>query len=291
MLHFLFDADELGYLYHNRELHPIGTIPREFLFARFAWSIFPLLGRFLNTEKNLSVSRNVKSVWTVTEQYARWVDANKSEKGSKRKRATGGGDAGGSANTVTPAVVDRMEYVFEDETADMDREHCCTSESENEMADTDEELSDSGEDSVISVRSNCDDRLPGLSRMNERQVDTMAPTDAESAVNFKYSEVGDPNKYTTTTASSSLPHYLVSPADEVALEQCELAEDYRIAREVFPDMLTGAVVNRDIAFYPGHRQIERLKQRLRRDRGWVTVLAECCDSDSGGDAKRKRVDR
>jgi hypothetical protein len=46
--HLLAPSVELRRLYHNTELHRIGGIPREFLFARFAWSIFPFLEGFLH---------------------------------------------------------------------------------------------------------------------------------------------------------------------------------------------------------------------------------------------------
>lgn len=285
VLHFLFDVSELGYLYHNRELHPIPTIPREFLFARFAWSIFPLLGRFLNAEKNLSISRNTKSVWTVTEEFGRWTEAKKSEKGSKRRRPGDRGEANGSGSAGAPGVVDGMDFVFKDEAdsfVDDDDDHW-SSLSEHETGD---EFSLSEPDSVISVRS---DRIIGpaaLPEQNAREEHDMAPTGAAPPDHSTSQEASDP------TIASPLLQLFVSPRDELPLDQREMAEDYAIAQEVFPDMLKGGVVNRDIAFYPGHRQIERVKRRLRRDRRWVASLAECRDSNGhdGGDAKRRRVD-
>ncbi|KAL8956176.1 MAG: hypothetical protein Q9193_006224, partial [Seirophora villosa] len=44
--HVLVHSNELGELYHNTRLHPLG-VARECLFARFAWTIFPLLSGFL----------------------------------------------------------------------------------------------------------------------------------------------------------------------------------------------------------------------------------------------------
>lgn len=45
--HLLVDSSELCRLYQNTELHSIDGIAREFLFARFAWSIFYFLEGFL----------------------------------------------------------------------------------------------------------------------------------------------------------------------------------------------------------------------------------------------------
>ena len=46
--HLLASSTELRRLYHNTKLHPITGISHEFLLARFAWSIFPLLEGFLH---------------------------------------------------------------------------------------------------------------------------------------------------------------------------------------------------------------------------------------------------
>lgn len=45
--HMLVPSYELGTLYHNAALQPISGVQREFLFARFAWTIFPLMEDFL----------------------------------------------------------------------------------------------------------------------------------------------------------------------------------------------------------------------------------------------------
>lgn len=90
---------------------------------------------------------------------------------------------------------------------------------------------------------------------------------------------------------SPLQKYLIIGKDERALIQGELAEDIRIAKEIFPEMLEGgdaALMHRDIAFYPGHRQIARLKEKLRQDRGWVKALAECSEGNNGSGKKRRR---
>lgn len=275
VLHFLFDVDELGYLYHNRELHTIATIPREFLLARFAWAVFPLLARFLNTEKNLSVARNVKSVWRVTEEFTRWVDGKKTEKAGKRKRGGAGGDGTGRGGEgATSGVIDRIRYAFEDHESlgCVSGRYSSSSGSGQKMLDTDEEASSSSE--LNSVINSNEEPKPAY----------LCHEDATEP----YCIDATPN--TITPTPSHLAHYFLSPSHEHTLNQFELAEDNRIAREIFPETLDGVVLNRDIAFYPGHRQVERLKQRLRRDRGWVAALAGCCDGDDREDVKRKKVD-
>ena len=56
--HVLNYSPELSKLYHNTKLHSIDGIAPEFLFARFAWSVFPLLQNFLvdGVSKNLLLS-------------------------------------------------------------------------------------------------------------------------------------------------------------------------------------------------------------------------------------------
>ncbi|KAF2123570.1 hypothetical protein P153DRAFT_371550 [Dothidotthia symphoricarpi CBS 119687] len=54
--HLLEPSAELQHLYHNRELHP-SAVGGEMLFARFAWSIFPLVSEFLcrNVDRRLAL--------------------------------------------------------------------------------------------------------------------------------------------------------------------------------------------------------------------------------------------
>jgi hypothetical protein len=47
-LFMFFPKGDLSQLYHNVEIHPVPHCCPEFLFARFAWSVFPLLGGFLS---------------------------------------------------------------------------------------------------------------------------------------------------------------------------------------------------------------------------------------------------
>ena len=46
-LHVNVPSQELHHLYHNRTLHPLSGIQREFLFARLAWDFFPEIHGFL----------------------------------------------------------------------------------------------------------------------------------------------------------------------------------------------------------------------------------------------------
>ncbi|KAG4429627.1 hypothetical protein IFR05_014888 [Cadophora sp. M221] len=48
VVHMLQQTPDLSQLYHNVEIHPVPHCCPEFLFARFAWSVFPLLGGFLS---------------------------------------------------------------------------------------------------------------------------------------------------------------------------------------------------------------------------------------------------
>jgi hypothetical protein len=48
--HIMVYSREHRQLYHNAKLHSIHGVRKEFLFARFAWTIFPLIQHFLNAE-------------------------------------------------------------------------------------------------------------------------------------------------------------------------------------------------------------------------------------------------
>lgn len=280
VLHFLFDTDELGYLYHNRQLFPIDTIPREFLYARFAWSIFPLLGRFLNTEKNLVIARNVKSVWTHTQGYTRWANMNEAEKGEKQKRGAGGRENSGGA--IPSGVVQQMEYMRGAEARDdgtgqwKNSEH--SAESWGSLSLRCEPTDSDFEDSALDVTSILTEHPVRGSHIEPR---ALAPEN----------EDGAPADFDTEDKIfSPLQKYLTTTGETRALIRGELAEDIRIAREIFPEILEGgddAMMHRDIAFYPGHRQMARLKERLRQDRGWVQSLAECSDSNTRSGKKRR----
>lgn len=47
VVHTMVYSTDLLALYHNLQLHNISGIPREYLFARFAWTLFPEIERFL----------------------------------------------------------------------------------------------------------------------------------------------------------------------------------------------------------------------------------------------------
>lgn len=51
VLHLLEPSAEFEYLYHNRELHQ-SDVGVEMLFARFAWTLFPLLEAFLSCKED-----------------------------------------------------------------------------------------------------------------------------------------------------------------------------------------------------------------------------------------------
>ncbi|EDU47324.1 HNH-2 domain-containing protein [Pyrenophora tritici-repentis] len=51
VLHLLEPSAEFAHLYHNRELHQ-SDVGVEMLFARFAWTLFPLLEAFLSCKKD-----------------------------------------------------------------------------------------------------------------------------------------------------------------------------------------------------------------------------------------------
>lgn len=57
VIHAMVYSKDLLALYHNLQLHDISGIPREYLFARFAWTLFPgMEGFLLNGVKRLVIS-------------------------------------------------------------------------------------------------------------------------------------------------------------------------------------------------------------------------------------------
>lgn len=222
VLHFVLPTSELAYLFHNRELYPVDTIPREFLYARFAWAVFRLLRRFLDSEKFLVVAVLLRSVWSYRTDYMRWGQTAQPKEATKRKR---GGDAAGAAAGSGGVV------------ADEDADRWTNDEATSSRGSPDWHRSPS----PLPLQPDAD--LEALK-----------------------------------------PPYLRSPADERLLDRCEIAEDLRIVHEIFPEMETGYVA-RDIAFYPGHRRVERMKRRLRRNREWVQALA---GETVGGEVGRRR---
>jgi len=45
VVHMLEPTPDIGQLYHNVKTHPLLQCNPRFLYARFAWALFPLLGR------------------------------------------------------------------------------------------------------------------------------------------------------------------------------------------------------------------------------------------------------
>ncbi|KAI9679117.1 MAG: hypothetical protein M1829_001787 [Trizodia sp. TS-e1964] len=55
--HFLGQSEDLGILYHNHATQPLKDTSKEFLYARFAYSVFPLLLKFLIRGPNRFIQR------------------------------------------------------------------------------------------------------------------------------------------------------------------------------------------------------------------------------------------
>lgn len=111
--HVLGESRELWTLYHNTILHKVGVAP-EFLFARFAWAVFPLLAGFLQR-------RRPRLLMLATEEEPRWVDSNECvELGkSSNGRSRGAGqkkDASSSKRTRSEAETEDMDGLQEDVT-------------------------------------------------------------------------------------------------------------------------------------------------------------------------------
>jgi len=61
VVHMLWPSSELSLLYQNSRLHPMNSVPREYLFTRFAWALFPMLEGFLQgNEERLLLSTSVR---------------------------------------------------------------------------------------------------------------------------------------------------------------------------------------------------------------------------------------
>lgn len=247
VLHFLLPTSELAYLFHNREPYPIEAIPREFLYARFAWSVFRLLRRFLDSEKYLVVATMVQAVWTYRQDFMRWGQAAQMKEMSKRKRGGGSGGTGPGGGGAVEEFVDRESSIGESETREED-------DGESEYGD--------GNASPVA------EPLPYSAWQPKR----LAPLLREPLPNSEHDRYLGSDLEPLQSPSGCKPQYLLSPAHERVLDSSELEEDLQIQHEIFPEMETG-FIGRDIAFYPGHRRVERLKQRLRRNREWVQALA------------------
>lgn len=95
---------ELGALYHNRELHPIPQVAREFLYARFARSIFPLLSSFLSGgPKYLRVFVRTPFGFQQNDELANWQDVlQQRERSNPNRRRGEAADGGQNDDDVTP---------------------------------------------------------------------------------------------------------------------------------------------------------------------------------------------
>lgn len=109
--HVLGESRELYTLYHNTVLHKVG-VALEFLFARFAWAVFPLLAGFLQR-------RRPRLLMLATEETPRWVDSNECAELSKscNGRSRGAGqkkDASSSKRIRSEAETEDMDGLQDD---------------------------------------------------------------------------------------------------------------------------------------------------------------------------------
>ncbi|KAL8942839.1 MAG: hypothetical protein Q9211_001225 [Gyalolechia sp. 1 TL-2023] len=89
VVHLVGYSREYGELYHNTLTRTLDTIPREYLFARFAWAIFPKVEVFLlsHTERLLNTAPSICRMFTPSECDKLAVARNKrGGTGSPRKR-------------------------------------------------------------------------------------------------------------------------------------------------------------------------------------------------------------
>jgi hypothetical protein len=97
VVHMLEPTPDLAQLYHNVEVHPLMQCSPQFIFARFAWAIFPSLSTFISKP---GVSRYLRILKTFstgaayveeeisgTEKLRAKVSASRSRSPKKRQRA------------------------------------------------------------------------------------------------------------------------------------------------------------------------------------------------------------
>lgn len=99
VVHMLEPTSDIGSLYHNSRTHPIHACRIQFLYARFAWSIFPAISGFLsNSSINKAVimvkqegGRRIRLVEEVldAEQLRAKASQSRSRSPRKRQRAPG----------------------------------------------------------------------------------------------------------------------------------------------------------------------------------------------------------
>jgi hypothetical protein len=61
VVHMLQSTKDIGQLYHNARLHPIDGCGVQFLYARFAWAIFPLIASFLSQDTPIVIRTEVRA--------------------------------------------------------------------------------------------------------------------------------------------------------------------------------------------------------------------------------------
>ncbi|KAL8725169.1 MAG: hypothetical protein Q9166_007523 [cf. Caloplaca sp. 2 TL-2023] len=88
--HLLSPSDEFGLLYHNTAAYSLDLVPRQYLFARFAWAIFPLIEPFLlsNVKRFLATATKGQHTFNPDECKEFTVPrGRRSGTGSPKKRA------------------------------------------------------------------------------------------------------------------------------------------------------------------------------------------------------------
>ncbi|KAK4978309.1 hypothetical protein LTR28_006308 [Elasticomyces elasticus] len=120
VVHLLEPSAELEHLYHNRELHA-SAVGIEMLYARFAWSLFPLLGAFLSCRTNrrlafrtpnggLADSRGFVAA-ALCEQFSAAATRKRSQSPKKRKPEI---DTVADATDTDIAEVDKRAQLEDD---------------------------------------------------------------------------------------------------------------------------------------------------------------------------------
>lgn len=102
--HILNENIELCSLYHNATLHQAGVGP-QFLFARFAWAIFPVLKGFIQKGQR-------RLLKLATEQEERWVDADECEE--LGNTTFGRSKVAGKSKSASPTKRSRHDADVED---------------------------------------------------------------------------------------------------------------------------------------------------------------------------------
>lgn len=99
VVHMLWASSELSMLYQNVRLHPMDSIPREFLLARFAWALFPMLEGFLLANKKRFLLSTIRpgELWEASAEECKYMTSKKgapSRTNSPTKRLRNDGQDG-----------------------------------------------------------------------------------------------------------------------------------------------------------------------------------------------------